>query len=245
MTSLLRGSSALVCAFAIAAGMAATGQAQTPVKFTLDWRFEGPAAPFTVALDKGYFKAEGLDVTIDTGNGSRESIPRVASGTYDIGAGDVNSLVRFRDENPTIDLKAVMMVYDRPPFAIVGRKSKGISRRSQEPGGQEVRRAGRRRRLRPVADLQVGQQARRQRHEIRERRLSRARADAGLRRGRCRVRLLVLGLHEPEVARRAGRRHRADADERPRRGALRQRADGRARSSPPRSPRPSRASSRR
>jgi NitT/TauT family transport system substrate-binding protein len=97
------------------------------VKFTLDWRFEGPAAPFTVALDKGYFKVEGLDVTIDTGNGSRESIPRVASGTYDLGAGDVNSLIRFRDENPGIDVKAVMVVYDRPPFAIVGRKSKGIT----------------------------------------------------------------------------------------------------------------------
>ena len=66
-------------------------------------------------------------MTIDTGNGSRESIPRVASGTYDIGAGDVNSLVRFRDENPTIDLKAVMMVYDRPPFAIIGRKSSEIA----------------------------------------------------------------------------------------------------------------------
>ncbi|HET6925810.1 MAG TPA: hypothetical protein VFI48_02975 [Hyphomicrobiaceae bacterium] len=25
-----------------------------------------------MALDNGYFKAEGLDVTIDTGNGSRE-----------------------------------------------------------------------------------------------------------------------------------------------------------------------------
>jgi NitT/TauT family transport system substrate-binding protein len=101
--------------------------AQTPVKFTLDWRYEGPAAPFTVALEKGYFKAEGLDVTIDTGNGSRESIPRVAAGTWDIGTGDVNSLVRFRDENPGIDLKAVMMIYDAPPFAIVGRKSKGVT----------------------------------------------------------------------------------------------------------------------
>ena len=123
----LRAVAALTLGLALSTLAVTTTQAQTPVKFTLDWRFEGPAAPFTVALDKGYFKAEGLDVTIDTGSGSRESIPRVASGTYDIGAGDVNSLIRFRDENPTIDLKAVMMVYDRPPFAIVGRKSKGIT----------------------------------------------------------------------------------------------------------------------
>jgi NitT/TauT family transport system substrate-binding protein len=125
--SLLRRGGALAAVLAVSAIAAGNVWAQTPVKFTLDWRFEGPAAPFTVALDKGYFKAEGLDVTIDTGLGSRESIPRVASGTYDIGTGDVNSLIRFRDENPTIDLKAVMMVYDRPPFAIVGRKSKGIT----------------------------------------------------------------------------------------------------------------------
>jgi NitT/TauT family transport system substrate-binding protein len=100
--------------------------AQTPVKFTLDWRFEGPAAPFTLALEKGYFKAEGLDVTLDSGNGSRDTIGRVAAGTYDIGAGDVNSLIRFRDETG-VDLKAVFMVYDAPPFAIVGRKSQGVS----------------------------------------------------------------------------------------------------------------------
>ncbi|RDJ20811.1 ABC transporter substrate-binding protein [Bosea caraganae] len=104
-----------------------SASAQTPVRFTLDWRFEGPAALFLMAQEKGYFKAEGLDVTIDAGNGSRESIPRVASGAYDAGFGDVNALIRYRDENPSIDLKAVMMVYDRPPFAIVGRKSRGVT----------------------------------------------------------------------------------------------------------------------
>jgi NitT/TauT family transport system substrate-binding protein len=100
---------------------------QTKIRFTLDWRFEAPSALFTLGLDKGYYAAEGLDVTIDPGNGSRESVTRVASNTYDMGFGDFNSMIRFRDENPGTDLKAVFMVYDRPPYAIIGRKSKGIS----------------------------------------------------------------------------------------------------------------------
>ena len=80
-----------------------------------------------VAIDKGYFKAEGLDVTIDTAGGSLEPINRVASGTYDMGFGDINSLIKFRDANPGTPIKAVFMVYNKPPFSIVGRKSRGVS----------------------------------------------------------------------------------------------------------------------
>lgn len=101
--------------------------AQTAVKFTLDWKFEGPAAGFLLALDKGYFKDEGLDVTIDIGNGSVEAIPRVATGAYQMGFGDINSLIKFLDEDPSQKVEAVMMVYDKPVFSIVGRKSLGIT----------------------------------------------------------------------------------------------------------------------
>jgi NitT/TauT family transport system substrate-binding protein len=120
-----RAALAATAAFALTAP--ALAQAPIKIRMTLDWRFEGPAALFVNGIDKGFFTAEGIDLTIDTGNGSREAIPRVASNTYDVGFGDVNSLVRFRDENPTVDVKAVMMVYDRPPFSIVGRKSRGVT----------------------------------------------------------------------------------------------------------------------
>ncbi len=104
------------------------------VRFTLDRQFDGPSAPFLAALQKGYYKEEGLAVSIDTGYGSRESVPRVASGAYQFGFGDINFLIKFRDRNPDLDVKAIMMAYDIPPFAIIGRKSMGISGRTDLEG---------------------------------------------------------------------------------------------------------------
>ncbi|SFV30305.1 NitT/TauT family transport system substrate-binding protein [Devosia crocina] len=101
--------------------------AQSDVKLTLDWRFEGPAAGFLLAQDKGYFAEEGLNVTIDTGNGSVEAIPRVATGAYQFGFGDINSLIKFLDEDSSQPVKAIMMVYDKPVFSVIGRKSQGVT----------------------------------------------------------------------------------------------------------------------
>jgi NitT/TauT family transport system substrate-binding protein len=105
---------------------AAYAQKEVPIRFALDWRFEGPAAPYFVAIDKGYYKAEGLNVSIDPGSGSVEGINRVASGAYEVGFADINSLVKYRDNPRNLPVKAVMMVYDTPAFSIITLKKSGI-----------------------------------------------------------------------------------------------------------------------
>lgn len=118
---------ALALSLAATLCLAGAALAQTPVKFTLDWKFEGPAAPYLIAESKGYFKEAGLSVTIDSGNGSSGAVNRVATGAYDIGFADINSLIEFNAQNPDKALKAVFMVYDNPPFAIFSLKKSGIA----------------------------------------------------------------------------------------------------------------------
>lgn len=118
--------------------MAAPAAAQTDIKFTLDWKFEGPAAGFFLAIDNGHFEAEGLNVTIDSGNGSVEAIPRVATGAYQMGFGDINSLIKFLDEDPSQKIRAAMVVYERPPFSIIGRKSLGVTEDPKSVEGKKL-----------------------------------------------------------------------------------------------------------
>jgi NitT/TauT family transport system substrate-binding protein len=113
---------------ALAALAVSQASAQTDVKFALDWKFEGPSAPYFVAIDKGYYKAEGLNVTVDTGPGSVAGIARVAAGTYPLGFFDINSLVKFQDQNPDKKVQAVLMMYNKPPFAIATTTKTGITK---------------------------------------------------------------------------------------------------------------------
>lgn len=100
----------------------------TPLKFTLDFRISGQTAPFFLAQSRGYYRDEGLDVSIDVGAGSVASITRVASGAYALGFGDISSLIEFQSANPGAPLvQAVYQYYNRAPFVIIGRKDRGIT----------------------------------------------------------------------------------------------------------------------
>ncbi len=108
----------------------------TPIKFQLDWRFEGPAALFLASSAKGYYKAAGLDVTIDAGNGSGGTVTRVASGSYDMGFADLAALMEFHANNPDAPNKpvAVMMVYNNTPAAVLTLRKSGITKPSDLNG---------------------------------------------------------------------------------------------------------------
>ena len=107
---------------------AANAHAQTTaIRFINDWQWEGQAAPLLLALDRGYFGAESLDVTVAPGTGSVNTIPQVASGKYQMGSADINSLITWRDKHPETDMKAIFIIYNKSPYAVLGRPSQGVT----------------------------------------------------------------------------------------------------------------------
>ena len=118
--SLAIGAVALACA------LPAFAQEPTKIKFTLDWKIQGIHAWFYLAQDKGYFKAENLDVTIDQGDGSAAAVSKVMSGTYQAGIGDMNAIIQGASTKPGEAPVMVYMIYNRAPFALITKTGSSI-----------------------------------------------------------------------------------------------------------------------
>ena len=106
----------------------AAGEAPQPiaVQFTLDRPLDASAAPFVLASTHGMFRAEGLAVGTNIASGSPDAIARVASGSSDLALVDINVLIRFRDKADAPPIKAVFVLFNKAPYAIIARKSRGV-----------------------------------------------------------------------------------------------------------------------
>jgi|SRR6478752_5307959 len=125
------GQSAYLLAAAFALVAAWPAAAQTTIKFSLDGRLEGPETLLLLPQDSGYFKNEGLDLTVDDAASPLEPIIRVANGSHEMAFADINALIKYRDQHPSAPVKAIFMVYNKPPYAVVARKSRGITEPKQ------------------------------------------------------------------------------------------------------------------
>ena len=99
------------------------------IQFSLDRPIDAAAAPVAMAAAGGLFGAEGLAVTTNIASGSPDAIARVAAGTSDFALVDINALERFRDKDKqgAPRVKAVFVLFNKAPYAIIARKSRGVS----------------------------------------------------------------------------------------------------------------------
>jgi NitT/TauT family transport system substrate-binding protein len=109
---------ALTAMAGLAVPLATPADAQTKLKLVLNWKYQGPQGLFFLADDRGYFKAEGIDMTLDQGSGSGAPAGLVANGTYDVGFGDINALIELAARKPNDAPIAVYVMYNQPPFTV-------------------------------------------------------------------------------------------------------------------------------
>ena len=119
----IRSSLKLAALLAAAVCVGADAQAQTtPVTFSLDFRALGRHAAWYVALEKGYYKAAGLDVTIIPSQGTAQAIQSVESKAAQFAFSDVAGLVAAR-ANSAVTAKMVAVIYQKAPYAVFSLRS--------------------------------------------------------------------------------------------------------------------------
>jgi NitT/TauT family transport system substrate-binding protein len=108
-------------------GCAAEPPTPVAIQFTLDRPLDAVAAAFALAAARGLYRAENLAVSTNVAAGSKETIARVGSGASDIALADLNALIRYRDSADAAPVKAVFVLLNKAPYAVIARRSRGVT----------------------------------------------------------------------------------------------------------------------
>ncbi len=115
MPTTMRTTRLLIVLILAAASFGAQAQ-ERKIIFMLDFISLGRHAPWYVPIAKGYYKQEGLDVTVVPSKGTADVIRGVETGLAQIGFIDVPSLVAGGEASASIKMVAVN--YQKPPYCV-------------------------------------------------------------------------------------------------------------------------------
>jgi NitT/TauT family transport system substrate-binding protein len=108
----------------VALFMGASALAQDAVSLRLNWYLGGLHVPFYYGKEMGFFKQEGIDLTINEGRGSANTVQVVAAGSDTFGMADSSSLITTASKGA--DVKSVMSLLNSTGFSVVSLASAGI-----------------------------------------------------------------------------------------------------------------------
>lgn len=128
---------------AVVAGLAALPLARpafaapTKLRMLLNSGWSGANAWFVVAEDKGYFRDEGLEIEFTAGQGAYKAAPRMAAEGFDLGYGDINSLIEVAVASPATAPTGIYMMFNRSP-SVIGVAADGPIRTSRDLAGKRI-----------------------------------------------------------------------------------------------------------
>jgi NitT/TauT family transport system substrate-binding protein len=95
----------------------AYGQGGEKVTVRFTWKLKGEYAPLYVALEKGYYKAEGLDVALSEGNGAQNVLKSLAAGNEKFGYGPAVAAAQAVSQG--LPVKVVALYQTSAPMGVI------------------------------------------------------------------------------------------------------------------------------
>src|SRR5271163_4792324 len=117
---------------AVLVALAGQAMAEDQASLRLNWIIYGFHTPFYLGLQRGYYKQQGIDLTIGEGKGSASTVQVVASGGDTFGLSDSSSIITGSVRGATV--RAVMSITNRSPYTVEVRKDSGITKFQQLEG---------------------------------------------------------------------------------------------------------------